>query len=125
MSVDRNDFFLPPGLIAAANTVNERLIACDMCISDFMSRQLDLDKAFPAILQVNELSKRIKGHAQVLKDISKYYVSREPSGQDLDCINNLVNNGKVMVACLEQLYMTMNWLRISRERDTEMSIRKR
>jgi hypothetical protein len=125
MSDDRINSFLPPGLIAAAVTVHERLMACDMCISHFMNSQPNLEKVFPAVLQVTELSKRIKGHAQVLKDIPKYYVSREPNGPDLDCINNLVNNGKVMIACLEQLYMTINWLRISYERDIETSKRKR
>ena len=101
-------------LMTQAKTIRERLTECIACIDAFLLKQPKVKRICNVQNELVEMSATVKSFAQMMENIIVYQATARSRYHDLDRISIMVSGGEMLIASLEKLYLTLNWLSLSR-----------
>jgi hypothetical protein len=103
-----------------------KLTECDACIDAFILIQSRVRQIYPVQNELVNISATIKSFVQIIKNILVLQAGRHSRYQDLDQLSVLITRGGMLIASIERLYLTLNWLSLSQYiRDNEQAINRR
>jgi hypothetical protein len=97
-----------------AKTIRERLTECVACIDAFLLKQPKVKRICNVRNELVEMSATVKSFVQMMENIIMYQATTRSRYYELDKISTMVSGGEVLIASLEKLYLTLNWLSLSR-----------